>query len=52
MGNSGPGFTVIAFHRDRLGERGGNQIKKFGQIVCITSIYKREAVCSGVKKGT
>jgi hypothetical protein len=29
MGDNGPGLAVIAFYRDRLGKRGGGQIKKF-----------------------
>ena len=50
MGNSGPGLAVIAFHRDRLGKRDRSQIKKFSQIIYITGVYKRKAICSGVQK--
>jgi hypothetical protein len=50
MSNSGPGLAIIAFYRDRLGKRDRDQIKKFGQIIYITGIYKRKAIYSGVKK--
>ena len=50
MSNSGPGLAIIAFYRDRLGKRDRDQIKKFGQIIYITDVYKRKTICSGIKK--